>query len=115
MNQDIPIIQIQVPMQKIQQSRYVPTPRALSAQAVQKLKETMLAWVQDAQGDSSQLVWSHRDCAMVQLILYAGVTMDELCELNTEDVINCGIGQRRSISGMLGRPSHEPIAMYTRG
>jgi site-specific recombinase XerD len=65
----------------------MPTPRALSAQAVQQLKQTMLAWVSATRGEASQWVWPHRDRAMVMLMLHAGVTIDELCALNLDDVI----------------------------
>ena len=67
---------------------YMPTQRALSAQAVQQLKQTLLGWVNRMQGESSQLIWPHRDRAMILLMLYAGVTIDELCALNLDDVVD---------------------------
>ena len=67
---------------------YMPTQRALSAQAVQQLKQTLLGWVNRMQGESSQLLWPHRDRAMVLLILHAGLTIDELCALNLDDVVD---------------------------
>jgi site-specific recombinase XerD len=75
------------PMQKVLHT-YMPTQRALPAQAVQQLKQTMLGWVNRTEGEVSQLLWPHRDRAIVLLMLYAGVTIDELCALNLDDVLD---------------------------
>lgn len=67
--------------------KYMPTQRALPALAVQQLKQTMLGWVNRTEGEASQLLWPHRDRAIMLLMLYAGVTIDELCALNVDDVV----------------------------
>jgi site-specific recombinase XerD len=76
--------------------KYMPTPRALSVQAVQQLKQTMLDWVNRIDGEASQLLWPHRDRAIVLLMLYAGVTIDELCALNMDDLMEDAQEQRES-------------------
>ncbi len=52
--------------------KYTPTQRALPAQAVQQLKQTLLGWVNRTEGEASQLLWPHRDRAIVLLMLSLG-------------------------------------------
>ena len=82
---------------------YSPTARALSAQGVQQLKQTLLNRISTTDGDPNRLLWPHRDQAMVLLMLHTGVTIDELCALNESDVIEDKQGQRCIVAGKMRR------------
>lgn len=100
------------------ESKYQPQRWALTQDQIDSLVKVVESWVPLATGTTADIAMMHRDYAIALLLIYTGVTINEIRMLNNDDYTFDGAGKRCLVIGsrhrtiLLTRETNQTISRW---